>query len=224
MEVVPDLTAVQLDVYDSREGGVWHPDHGELQQPDGWEFLPAGDAFVTRQVKAAGVYWSLWRPRGRNRPHRRLLGLLAPAEAIARARAQAEQTANERASRRAQGAVYRARKEDSYRQELAETIVAFLDFAPEHGELARTIATKSAERAGEVGSGRVGRTRKLALEERAALAARALIRHNYTDYEERLDTEVWDDEFLYRSVKADAHYEVDRYIERHRRPGRAATI
>jgi hypothetical protein len=115
--------------------------------------------------------------------------------------------------------VYRARKEDSYRQELAEAIVAFLDFAPEHGRLARSIATEAASRAGEVGSGRVGRTRELSLEERAALAARALIRHNYTDYEDRLDTEVWDDEFLYRSVKADAHYEVDLYLESHRRPG-----
>ena len=218
VDVVPDLTGVQLDVYDSREGGVWHPDHGELQEPEGWEFLPTGDAFVTRQVKAAGVYWLLWRPRGRNRPHRRLLGLLAPAETIARARAQAEGTAEERASRRAQGAVYRARKEDSYRQELAEAIVAFLDFAPEHAQLAQCIAVEAADRAGEVGSGRVGRTRKLALDERAALAARALIRHKYTDYEERLDTEVWDDDYLYRSVKADAHYEVDRYLEGHRRP------
>lgn len=200
------------------KGGLWHPEHGELQEPEGWEFLPTGDAFVTRQVKAAGVYWSLWRPRGRNRPHRRLLGLLAPAETIARARTQAEQSAEAQASRRAQGAVYRARKETSYRQELAEAIVAFLDFAPEHADLARSIAVEAAERAGEVGRGRVGRTRQLALDERAALAARALIRHRYTDYEERLDTEVWDDDYLYRSVKVDAHYEVDRYLDGHRRP------
>lgn len=31
-------------------------------------------------------------------------------------------------------------------------------------------------------------------------------------------SEVWDDEFLYRSVKADAHDEVDGYLEAHRRP------
>ena len=76
---------------------------------------------------------------------------------------------------------------------------------------------RAAQRAGEVGSGRVGRTRKLTLDQRAALAARALIRHKYTDYEERLVTEVWDDDFLYRSVKSDAHQEVDRYLEEHRR-------
>ena len=30
--------------------GLWHPEFGELVQPDGWDYLPAGDAFVTRRV------------------------------------------------------------------------------------------------------------------------------------------------------------------------------
>lgn len=218
MEVAPDLTAVHLDVYESRDEGLWHPEHGQLQEPDGWEFLAPGDAFVTRRVKSAGRYWSLWKPRDRNHGYRRLVGLFAPADVIAEARVMAAQTAEVRAGRRVQGAVYRARREDSYRQELAEAVVAFLGFAPEHADLARSIATEAAERAGEVGSGRVGRTRRLTLEERAALAARALIRHKYTEYEERLDAEVWDDDFLYRVVKADAHREVDRYIDEHRLP------
>jgi hypothetical protein len=224
VEVVPDLTAVQLDVYDSRQGGIWHPEHGALHEPEGWEFLPTGDAFVTRRVKAAGVYWTLWRPRGRNHPHRRLLGLWAPAAAIAQAQEQAAATADERSGRRAKGAVYRARREEVYRRELAEAIVAFLDFAPEHGDLARSIATEAAERAGQVGSGRVGRTRKLGLEDRAALAARALIRHRYTDYEDRLVTGGLDDDFFYGAVKADAHNEVDRYLEDHRRSMRPPDI
>jgi len=94
-----------------------------------------------------------------------------------------------------------------------------LDFAPEHTDLAQTIATEAAQRAGEVGSGRVGRTRTLSLDERAALAARALIRHRYTHYEERLIQEVWDDDYLYREVKSDAHHEVDQYLQQHRQPG-----
>jgi Uncharacterized conserved protein (DUF2293) len=93
-----------------------------------------------------------------------------------------------------------------------------LDLAPEHAGLARSIVTEAAERVGEVGSGRVGRTQKLALDDRAGLAARALIGHRYTDYEERLGPEVWDDECLYRSVKTDAHHQVDRFLEDHRRP------
>jgi hypothetical protein len=158
----------------------------------------------------------LLRPGDRNHRYRRVLGLLAPAATIAGAREQAAESATVRSARRTQGAAYRARKEDAYRLELSEAIVAFLDFAPAHAALARTIADDAAQRAGEVGSGRVGRTKKLTLDERAALAARALIRHRYTDYEERLDTEVWDDDFLYRAVKSDAHYEVDQYIAAHR--------
>jgi hypothetical protein len=224
MDVEPELAADQLDVYDSREGGVWYPEHGELEEPAGWEFLPTGDAFATRRVKAAGAFWSLWKPRDRSHPHRRLLGILAPADTIAQARAQAAETADRRSFRRAQGADYRARKEDVYRKELADAVVVFLHFAPQHADLARSTATEAADRAGEVGSGRVGRTQKLTLDERAALAARALIRHKYTAYEDRLVSEVWDDEFLYRSVKADAHDEVDHYLEDHRRPREAPTV
>jgi hypothetical protein len=77
-----------------------------------------------------------------------------------------------------------------------------LDFAPDHNELA--IAADAADRAGEVGSGGVGRRRKPSLDQRAALAARALIRHRHTDYEDRLEAEVWDDEYLYREVKGAA--------------------
>jgi hypothetical protein len=100
--------------------------------------------------------------------------------------------------------VYRARREDLYREELSDAIVSYLDFAPEHAELAKSIATEAADRAAEVGSGRIERTRTLEINERAALAARALIRHRYTGYEERLAQEVWEDDYLYREVKADA--------------------
>jgi hypothetical protein len=217
VEAAPDLTTLQLDVYDSRENGVWHPEHGILSEPEGWEFLPSGDPFVTRRVKAAGVYWSLWRPRDRNHRHRRLLGILAPAATIAEARAHAAQSFDEQSERRAQGAVYRARHEDAYRQQLADTIMAFLDFAPAYDGLARSIATEAAQRAAEVSSGRVGRTQKLPIDERAALAARAPIRHKYTEYEDRPLSQVWDDEFLYQAVKRDAHNEVDRYLHKHRR-------
>lgn len=217
--MVPDPAGLPLEVYASREGGVWHPEHGALETPEGWELLPAGDAFVTRRVKAAGMYWSLWQPRDRGHRHRRLVGLLAPAGAIAQARAAADATEQRRAGRRAQGAAYRARKEAGYLELLTEAVVAYLDFAPRYVELARDIAGEAAVRAGEVGSGRVGRTRTLSLEQRAALAARALIRHRYTDYEDRLAGEVWDDEYLYRAIKADAQRAVDLYLEQHRQPG-----
>jgi len=216
-----DPRALTLDVYDTKQS-LWNPDHGELELPADWEFLPAGDTFVTRRVKAAGVYWTAWRPRGPNRPHRRKLGLFAPSRAISEARAEAEQTAPRRAQQRVVNARHREKVEDTYREELAAAVVAWLDFAPEHASLAEQIAKIAAERAAVVGSGRVGRTKLLPLEERAALAARATIRHSFTDYDVRLaevdpfEAEV--DDVEYRAIKQRAHEAVDEFLYAHRRP------
>ncbi|MEW5933887.1 MAG: DUF2293 domain-containing protein, partial [Bacillota bacterium] len=95
----------------------------------------------------------------------------------------------------------------------------YLDFAPEHSALAEEVARAAAARAAAVGTGRVGRTRQLALEEKAALAARAYIRHRYTRYEEIL-AQPFAEEF-YRGIKAAAQDEVDEFLERHRRTGGA---
>lgn len=214
-----DLTMLQLDVYMTREG-PWNPDHGEIEIPQDWEFLAAGDAFVTRRVKAAGVFWVAWRPRGRNRQHRRRLGLWAPKEAIEAAEAEAAATEEQRTTRRESSARSRAKQEAAYRDELEEALRRFLAFTPEHLHLADEIAQEAATRAAEVGSGRVGRTRTLSLDERAALAARALIRHRYTSYEDDLlDASLedsWGEEFWYREVKAEAKTLVDEFLDRHR--------
>ena len=77
-----------------------------------------------------------------------------------------------------------------------------------------------------VGSGRVGRTKLLRLEERAELAARVTIRHRFTDYDDRLveldpfEAEV--DDFEYRSIKHAAQDAVDDFLCADRSPdGRA---
>ena len=176
---------------------------------------------VTRQVKDAGVYWLAWRPRSRSRAHRRKLGLWAPSEAIERARAAAAETSEKRERARERGARQRAVAEDRYRAELAQAITEYLAFSRTHAKLAAEIAEGASLRAAEVGSGRIGRTRTMPLEERAALAARAWIRHRYTDYESRLDNAVGDDfllsEVAYRSVKSTANDAVDAFIADHRR-------
>lgn len=97
----------------------------------------------------------------------------------------------------------------------------FLDFETSHRALAEQIADEASARAAVVGSGRVGRTRTIALEERAALAARAYIRHRLTSYEDHLaEPTVWDDTFLYREVRAAAQRAVDDFLASHR-TGRA---
>ena len=212
-----DLESLRLDVYESRDGW-WNPAHEVVVPPQDWEFLATGQAFVTRSVKAAGVFWLAWAPRSRTRQHRRLLGLWAPAAAIRRAQRSGADTASARAVRREAGARSRARQEARYQDELAAAIVEYLHFAARHEALAETIARSAAERAAVVGSGRVGRTRLLALDERAALAARAQIRHAHTDYHDRLDELPFlgEDDDLYRDIKAGAHDAVDAFIHAHR--------
>jgi hypothetical protein len=105
------ITEMVLDVYDGRDG-LWNPERGTVQMPKGWEFLPSGDAFVTRRVKVTSTYWAFWRPRSRSVPHRRLLGLLAPSATIEAARAEAAATLETRSRCPTQGARYRARRED----------------------------------------------------------------------------------------------------------------
>ncbi len=215
------MTDLHLDVYDTREG-PWTPEHGDIEIPQDWEFLPTGDAFVTRTVKAAGRYWLSWQPRARHRPHRRLLGLWAPAEVIRAAEERAKDTAEKRAAARTVNARSRARREERYEEQLREAVLAFLDFAPEHAELAGQIARETAVHAAVVGSGRVGRTQLLTLEEKARLAARAHIRHRHTRYEDELSDvpfESWGEDELYREIKGAAHAAVDDFLDNHRQSG-----
>ena len=212
-----DLSRLVLEVYDTKLGW-WTPGHGEVEIPTGWEFLASGDAFLTRSVKAAGVYWLAWLPRRRGRPHRRKIGLWAPADAIADAVAKAEATEEARARSRKLNAVSRDRQGARDQHDLAEAVIAFLAFAPQHRGLAERIAREASARAAVVGSGRVGRTRTLRLEERAALAARAYIRHRFTDYEDQLEEswgEIGDDD-AYRDIKREAQAEVDEFLAAHR--------
>jgi hypothetical protein len=213
-----EIATLRLDVYDTRQGW-WNPEHGDLEIPNGWAYLPTGDAFLTRTVKATGIYWLSWRPRSRNHPHRRLQGLWAPAAAIRAAEERAKQTVAKRAATRAQSERSRARHEQRHQDELREAIMGFLDFSATHAELAEQIAAETASHAAVVGSGRVGRTQLLSLEQKAELAARAHIRHRYTSYHHELDRipfEAWDEDDIYREVKGAAHQAVDDFLDEHR--------
>lgn len=155
-----DLTALNIDVYDTKTG-PWNPDHGDLEISDDWDFLPTGDTFVTRRVTMGGVNWIAWRPRSRGRGHRRRIGLWAPTQVIAAAEPARDETAEQRAKVRTQAASTRARAESRYEEELRRAILEFLAFDPHHEALAEEIAAAAAARAAVVGSARVGRTRTI---------------------------------------------------------------
>ncbi len=220
-----DPASENLDVYDTRTGW-WHPVIGEIGLPDGWEFLASGDAFVTRRVKAGGVYWTAGRPKNRRGGHRRRLGLLAPGAAVQSAQADANATAGQRATARAASARHRDRTEADYQAEMRSAIHQWLDFAAEHAELASDIADGATVKATVVGSGRVGRTRTLSVDERAARAARAYIRHHHTDYEAQLDEATGPggddlDGGEYREIKQVAHDTVEAFLRTHRKQDNA---
>ena len=218
----PMVVEVGLPVWHAREGeGFWNPQRGNLSLPDGWVFVPSGDAFVTREVKK-GPHWVLLK---RRKGYTATLGVFCPETSLAAAERRRVETAASRARQRVVGRASRERAEERYRAELENAIINFLAFKPKHEALAREIARGTVAQATPVGSGRVGRTRKLPLSQRAELAARAYIRHRHTDYDERLakasegaefSHELEPDDPLYREARAEAHRHVDDFLARHR--------
>jgi len=182
-----DRSVTNLRVYSAKDDPDrwWSPDHeGLLDTPQGWLFLPSGDAFITRRVKALGPHWTVLRKR---KGYTTTLGLLAPSENIETATRISHETIVKRMAERAVASRYRKVREIRYSKELEKAILEYLDFAPEHKALGARIAKEATSRAAEVGTGRVGRTRLLTIHEKARLAARAHIRHNHTTYERRLE-------------------------------------
>jgi hypothetical protein len=146
------------------------------------DFLPSGDAALTRRAKKASrlsavvVRWS----RSRKRYERQ--GILAEAEAIDRAEQDCLSDAALRARRRERDKERRADEDEQFRAELAAAIGALFPGCP--ASRAEAIAHHTATR----GSGRIGRSAAgRALDPDAVrLAVAASVRHVDTDYDELL--------------------------------------
>jgi hypothetical protein len=150
------------------------------------EFLPSGDAALTRRaskhstLKAVVVQWN----RRRKRYERR--GTLVEPAAIELAEAECAADAPERAKRRAEAAVVREAEDRAYVAEFAEAIRRYFPSCPPDDE--RTIAAHACEKH----SGRVGRS--AAAKEldpakvRAAVVAH--VRHVHTEYDRLLAANV----------------------------------
>jgi hypothetical protein len=146
------------------------------------EFLPAGDAALTRRAaKYSGRSAVVVRfSRSRKRYERQ--GILVEQSALERAEQECVEDADERAAARARGAE-RRREEDRVLVARMEEQIGMLFPGCPPGEAA-AIARHTAQR----GSGRVGRTeagRNLS-EQALTLAVIAAIRHAHTDYDELL--------------------------------------
>ena len=150
--------------------------------PEGWVLLPPGDATLTKRVKAAGHHWVVQEKKGRKVFSR---GVLAPAATIAeeKARRAAEQADPAYRKKLEAGRATRAKKEEAYAEDFAAAVEAYLAFAPASEDLGRRVAAAVAAHATPVGSGTVARTKRIPVEERAAAAVIAWLRHRTTAYD-----------------------------------------
>jgi hypothetical protein len=164
------------------ERTVLNPSRAIVPVPDGWEFLPAGDAGVTRRVKAAGTVWVVQEKRGRKVFTR---GVWASSVTIEQARAElaTERTTPAYARRLAAAAQRREKLQGEYVEDFRAAVLAFLTFAPIHEALAGRLADAVAAHATPVGSGTVARTKRIPIERRAEAAVIAWLRHQTTGYE-----------------------------------------
>lgn len=172
----------QMIVGVGKTGQLLAPDGKTVFPPSGWVFLPAGDAGVTRRVTTAGKFWRVQVQKGRRSISK---GIWAPAEVIQKAQKEMEALrATESHQKKLAGAAERRQKQQkAYEAEFYIAIRQWLNFHPAYDELAHRLAKAVTLHAIPVGSGTVARTTRIPVEERAAKAVIAWMRHQTTAYD-----------------------------------------
>lgn len=171
-----------LIVQQNPKGELIGPDGKILIVPSGWSFLAAGDAGVTRKVTAKGEYWRVEYPKGRRTFSS---GIWAPTNTIIQAKQDVQQVRATDQYRKKQmyAADRREKQQADYETEFCRTVEDFLCFHPAHKELEKKLAMAVTAHAIPVGSGTVARTQMIPVEERAARAVIAWMRHQTTAYD-----------------------------------------
>ena len=150
--------------------------------PSGWVLLPPGDAALTRRVKAAGEFWLVQQKRGRKVFSK---GVWAQASTIERIRSdlEHERSTDAYAKRRTASMQRREKVQSAYVDDFLQAVLEFLDFHPDHSEVAQRLAKAVTQHATPVGSGTVARTKRIPVEQRAKAAVIAWMRHQTTAYD-----------------------------------------
>ena len=158
-------------------------DYGEpLTPPSHWEFLPAGDAGVTRKVTANTDYWRVQVKKGRRTISK---GIWASSAIIAEAKNNVTAQRNTEAykNRSEYDKQRRQQKQDQYEVEFTNAVRSFLNFDKKHKSIEESIAYAVTKHAIPVGSGTVARTSMIPVSERASRAVIAWMRHKTTAYD-----------------------------------------
>ncbi|MDH3348928.1 MAG: DUF2293 domain-containing protein [Desulfobulbaceae bacterium] len=150
--------------------------------PADWDFLPAGDAGITRKVTSKGLFWRVQVKKGRRFISK---GVWAPAATIEHARKTitALRATDEYARKMTKNRERRERIQAQYSKEFHREVRNYLSFAPQYIEFEKNLATAVTDHAIPVGSGTVARTSMIPIEERAAKAVIAWMRHQTTAYD-----------------------------------------
>jgi hypothetical protein len=153
-----------------------------LPIPETWEFLEAGDPGVTRKVTAAGIYWRVQIRKGRRDIS---LGVWAPKETIKKAKTETEKVRSTDSYKKnmANAKIRRDKKQDAYAEQFYCEVRLFLSFAECYKDYEDAMAKAITAHAIPVGSGTVARTETIPIEERAAKAVIAWMRHQTTNYD-----------------------------------------
>lgn len=149
---------------------------------DHLEFLPSGDATLTRRSRKHSPLSAIVKRFNRRRKKYQRQGILVTPQAIELAHAQNESDSQQRARLREKAAVRREKQDAELVKQMQELILTEFPGCPM--DEANQIAVHTAER----GSGRVGRSAAgRRLDPRAIrLAVIAQIRHQHTEYDELL--------------------------------------
>lgn len=153
-----------------------------LTPPADWSFLPAGDAGITRSVKAKGATWVVRVRKGRREIS---LGVWAAAAHISAARreVEAKRSTPEYARTRQRDLARREARQQSYVEEFFAEVMRFLGFHPRYAKEAQHLSEKITAHATPVGSGTVARTERIPVAKRAEAAVIAWMRHQTTAYD-----------------------------------------
>ncbi len=204
----------EITVY-ARDGiGKYRKDGHFVDMPKDWEFVPSGDATLTRRLKSQATgYWVVRKIFGRKEF---TIGLCVSSSLASSVRLEleAERLTPEYQQKLASGRQRRQRAQARYQEDFASAVLAFLSFHERWRELALRLAAVVTEFATPVGSGTVARTQRISIEERARAAVIAWMRHNTTDYEQRHIPKIAGKR---RSVRRELAQESLRLLENYRR-------
>ena len=170
------------DLIEQKGGILTDRDGNPAVIPEGWTFLPAGDAAVTRKVKAGGSFFAVRYRHGRKWFTK---GIWADANNINSAKREVDQKRSTEEYKRKsdQAKKYRQKKEQQYAVQFEQKIGEFLNFAPVYKRVQDLLSKRISEYTVPVGSGTVARTKMIPIEKRAESAVIAWMRHNITEYD-----------------------------------------